>query len=119
MQKVPDKISPYCVPGLRPQSGRRAKHSCERDLIRKCAEVFGTTPEAMQTKSRKTEAVTARYVAMHLLRFAFNYSLHEAGFVFLKDHATVSHGTKTVRNRMRYKDFRERYDKVCSAIGFE
>ncbi|MDD2525736.1 MAG: chromosomal replication initiator protein DnaA, partial [Bacteroidales bacterium] len=55
------------------------------------------------TKSRKREIVQARQIAMYLAKKHTEYSLSRIGEILgKKDHATVLHACKTVKNQMEY-----------------
>jgi len=55
------------------------------------------------SKSRKREIVQARQIAMYLAKKHTEYSLSRIGEVLgKKDHATVLHACKTVKNQMDY-----------------
>jgi hypothetical protein len=57
--------------------------------------------EEIKSKTRKREVCFPRQVAMYLIKANTNYSLAHIGKIFNgKDHATVLHASRTVRNLM-------------------
>lgn len=64
-------------------------------------------------KHRKRILVLPRQVHMVLAHKTFGLSLSEAGKIYEKDHATVIHAAKTVRNLWQTdKDFRKSYASI-------
>ena len=55
-----------------------------------------------KSKSRKTDVVLGRQMAMYLVRKHTNMSLSRIGSFFNKDHATVLHSVKVIDNYMFY-----------------
>ena len=89
-------ISPYAVPGViifGPQ-----------ELIESIVSIlYNFKDDEMKQKTRKGEVVEARQICMALYYHLFRNkgaTLAEAGAPFEKDHATVLHAMKTIRNRL-------------------
>jgi|GEM_PF-26415 len=64
------------------------------------AKRFGLTPEALSGKRRDREAVSARQIAMHLMRELTEMSLPGIGSLFGRDHTTVLHSCDKVRSQI-------------------
>ena len=114
-------MNAYSYPGLR-MAARQIKESnrpSADEVITACAEAWGTCRKEMETKTRVSNVVMARFAAMYLFRFALNYSIHAAGRPFGKDHSTVIYATKVVRQMLIYPEFQERFSGVCYKIGYK
>jgi chromosomal replication initiator protein len=92
----------YAIPGL------KSKDELVTEIV---AEIWQIPKEALLTKTRKREVVEARQVLMAHKKKETGNSLAKVGRSFLKDHATVLHAIKTVKNlRETDKAFRRKYD---------
>lgn len=114
-------MNAYSYPGMR-LAARQIKESnrpSADEVISACAEAWGTSRGEMESKTRISNVVMARYASMHLFRFALNYSVHAAGRPFGKDHSTVIYATKVVRQMLIYPEFRERFSRVCYKIWYK
>ncbi len=70
-------------------------------IIKVVSSYFNLTPELLQAKSRKREIVQARQIAIYFSKKMTNYSLSAIGAEMGgKNHATVLHSFKTVKNMM-------------------
>ena len=81
-------------------------------MICKCS---GVSVEELQEqkKYRKKELVAARQIHMAILRVVFKKSLNKSGEPYDKDHATVLHSVKTVKNLVETNSvYRRRYRPV-------
>jgi len=68
-------------------------------IIKVVSSHFNLEPEVLQAKNRKREIVQARQIAMFFSKKMTNYSLSAIGAeIGGKDHATVLHSYKTVKN---------------------
>jgi chromosomal replication initiator protein len=68
-------------------------------IQQKVCDFYGLKPDALQSKTRKREIVQARQVAMYFSKNLTNSSLSAIGAVIgRRDHATVLHACKTVKN---------------------
>ncbi len=74
---------------------------------------------SLESKSRKREIVDARQISMYLAKEYTSKSLSTIGqFIGKKDHSTVLHAYKSVRNMMdTNKKFRETIEELCSRLG--
>jgi len=66
---------------------------------------FGLAPDALSGKKRDRDIVTARQIAMHLLRELTEMSLPGIGQIFGgRDHSTVLHACDRVKSQMPFDD---------------
>ena len=79
---------------------------------------FGLEPSAIHTKSRKRDVVQARQIAMYLAKNNTDYSASKIGtLIGGKDHATVLHACKTIRElREVDKAFRAEVDEIQATL---
>ena len=79
---------------------------------------FGLEPSAIHTKSRKRDVVQARQIAMYLAKNNTDYSASKIGtLIGGKDHATVLHACKTIRElREVDKTFRAEVDEIQATL---
>ena len=94
-KESPPTMSPYVIPGIRRGvfSHQDVIHIACRHLSIDSGSIFG--------KSRKRELVNARQVCMYFMRKFFpEMSLASVGEVFKKDHATVLHSIRVVKDQM-------------------
>ena len=85
-------------------------------LLRVCAQATGVSYEEALSRSRKIEAVFARYLSMYLLRSIeiegkILYSLPAIGVIYFRDHSSVVHGIKEVKKvgNKKWKDGRREW----------
>jgi chromosomal replication initiator protein len=68
-------------------------------ILDKVCDYYGIKPELLQSRSRKREIVQARQVAMYFSKNFTNSSLSSIGaLIGGRDHATVLHACKAVKN---------------------
>ncbi len=68
-------------------------------IVKTVTEHFNVDPEALHSRSRKREIVTARQVAMYFAKKLTKLPLSAIGVqIGKRDHATVLHADKTVKN---------------------
>ena len=85
--------SAYMYPGV------QRVRTTEYDVIKETCAHYDVTYTEMMGKRRYRKYVWARHVAMYLIRSYFpQRSLQQIGNIFNKDHATVLHGIRVVRN---------------------
>lgn len=97
-------MNPYVYPGIRDTG----------DITCLVAGMLGFTIEELQArrKSRKRPYVEARQIIVYFLN-RYGMTLGAAGMVFKKDHATVLHSIRAVRNMYdTNKDFAHMIDKI-------
>ena len=83
-QRTDSGISPECS-------------SKGRAIVTEVALAFGVTVEDIMGRSKVPKITKARSVAMVALRQQ-NFSLHEVGRFFDRDHGTILHAMKTVKH---------------------
>jgi len=71
-------------------------------IIKEVAKYFGLTVEQVLAKGRLRENAMARFIAMFFIRKYCKLSWVKIGEYFLKDHATVIHGVRQVRNLLQF-----------------
>ena len=87
--------SVYAIPGI-----IRGAFS-ERDLVRVVCDFYGADSNMLDQKTRKREVVLPRQVCMYFIREMFpNLTFENIGFIFKKDHATVMHAIKVMKDLM-------------------
>ena len=91
----------------------------DKTFLRVC-EVFKTDPVEVITskKPRKRELVLTRQASMTLAKIKSKLSLTQIGAKFNKDHATVLHSVRTIKN-LRATDRIFREDTDCLFKGLE
>lgn len=71
------------------------------DILRVTAQQFGLEPDALRSKGRRQELVTARQVAMYLVREMTSHSYPEIGQFFGgRDHTTVMYAVQKVGDQL-------------------
>jgi len=85
-------------------------------IIKKVASEEGLTIEEIKSNLRKQSYVTVRHKAMFLIKKFTKLSYSEVGELFNgKDHATVIHACKSVRNQMDvYPNYRKKLNEIIS-----
>tara|TARA_R110000803_G_scaffold21216_2_gene53666 strand:- start:12432 stop:13019 length:588 start_codon:yes stop_codon:yes gene_type:complete len=63
---------------------------------------YGLEENYEKSRSRSTDFVKGRQMAMYLIRTSTKLSLSSIGQMFGKDHATVLHSIKTIKNYLFY-----------------
>ena len=97
-----------------------AKTSSADDMCAKVAEAvsvtMGVTVSDMMTRTKVARICWARMVAMHLCRALTKRSLFEVGRHFGRDHGTVTHANRAVRNQLEVDPvFRAQVQRCTSA----
>ena len=102
------KIDPYIYAGLNVH--KENARSINLIIARRC----GVTVQQLEGRSRKQPIATARQLAMHFIRDKNpTLSLASIGEMFGRDHATVIHAIKTVKNLEETDpDFRELFRSI-------
>jgi len=80
----PNRVSTQCA-----ESGHR--------IVAEVAKAFGVTPSSIMGRDRSPKTCKARHVAMVAL-YNQNGSFAETGRFFDRDHATIIHALKSVKN---------------------
>ncbi|MEA3451807.1 MAG: chromosomal replication initiator protein DnaA, partial [Bacteroidota bacterium] len=82
-------------------------------IIQIVGDYFNISVKAIKAKTRKREVVQARQLAMHFSKKYTKKSLTTIGAEFSRDHSTVVHANKTVKNLIDTdKSFRQFYDEI-------
>ena len=69
------------------------------------------------TRSRKREIVEARQVSMLIASYTTGFSYAGIGMQFNRDHASVSHAKKVLRNLFEFDvDICNRFIKICNEL---
>ena len=81
------------------------------DIVCNCARI--DKKELLLNRTKKREFVIPRQVHMAFLHKTFSISQDEVGAIYDRDHATVLHSCKTVKNEINtYADYREKWAPV-------
>ncbi|MCX7954289.1 MAG: chromosomal replication initiator protein DnaA [Bacteroidales bacterium] len=94
---------------------KNTKYEMSIDFIQKVVcEYFDITPEMLKQKTRKHEIVQARQIIMFFARMYTKKSLSVIGsIVGGKDHATVLHACKAIKNLMETnKKFKQQIEEI-------
>ena len=88
------------------------------NIIETVCSHFGLETAAIHTKSRKRDVVQARQIAMYLAKNNTDYSTSKIGtLIGGKDHATVLHACKTVRELKEVdKAFKAELEEIQTAL---
>lgn len=88
------------------------------DIINTVCKHFNLETTAIHTKSRKREVVQARQVAMYLAKGFTDFSTAKIGtLIGNKDHATVLHACKTIKEQKEVdKSFRAEIDEIQATL---
>ena len=88
------------------------------NIIETVCSHFGLEPATIHTKSRKRDVVQARQIAMYLAKNHTDYSASKIGmFIGNKDHATVLHACKTIRELKEVdKTFKAELEEIQTAL---
>lgn len=98
--------SPYALPGIKTET--------IEDIA---AEVWGINKELLPIKTRKQEVVEARHVLMDYRRNVMKQTLYLTASYYNKDHASVLHSKKRVKEFNKTdKEFRRKYDEFYQLI---
>jgi chromosomal replication initiator protein len=85
----------FAFPGITGQK------SSLRELVdRLLYELEVPSIDVLQDKTRKREVVSKRQIIMYILRWHGGFTLTQIGTIFRKDHATVLHSERAVKNDM-------------------
>lgn len=68
------------------------------NIIDACIDYFDITRTSLLSKTRKKEVSACRHVAMYLVRKYTRYSHEKSGKLFNRDHTTVIHAERRVRD---------------------
>jgi len=81
------------------------------------ADIWGFAPELIIKKTRKREVVEARQVVMVYRHKTLKKSQVEAAKPYGKDHATVVHSQKTIKNLLETNTiFKDKYERFYKCV---
>jgi len=90
-------INPYAIPGVMRMEVRSSTVSRILDILK---ETYGVTYNDLRLPTRKTDICVPRQLAMYWIKYLCpDITLKDTGRMFDKDHATVLHAIKVIKNR--------------------
>jgi len=105
-------IHPYIYVGL------NSHEATQSAIISSISHVLKIPLKVLVSKDRKRDVVEARQIAMYFLRKNHNLPYTAIGRMFRRDHATVIHACRQVKNLLDYHiEFRKKYFRVASYIS--
>lgn len=109
-------IRKYKEGETRPMTAREIKAEGIKGIIERVAKHVEMKPIFIQQKTRKREVVEARQLVHAIAKEHLMMSLSKIGWaVGKKDHATVLHSAKTVRNLIDTDlTYRNKYDEIIN-----
>lgn len=91
----------HVMPGIRERDRPTLRKPTDQErIITLVAEYYGYPVDKLMKKNRKKELVWARQVAIYLLHKVYKISMCVVGDLFDRDHTTVIHSCKKVKNIM-------------------
>ncbi len=94
-----------------------AKKITTEDIIQKCAEHFGTTPDMIKGTQRSIEIKTARQFAIYLTREILDLSFPNIAQSFNKNHTTILYSYEKMKKDMQTdKAMREKIEELTNLI---
>lgn len=104
-------MSVYAYPGIKDVVISRINNDEQVYSVKVLvAKYYGVTVQSLSMKSRKREIVTARQMAMVLIKNNSVFSLKKIGMSFGgRDHSTVIHAVQTIQD-LCFSDQKIRYD---------
>ena len=110
--EIVKEVSPYAIPGIL----RQHKLIDIKQVV--CGET-GIEVEDLELVTRKKEIVRSRQLAQALTRWILKWGYHKIGLeIGKKDHATVLHAIRTVRNDYQTdKNYREMVGRILCLLG--
>lgn len=92
----------------------------EYNIIETVCEHCDVEFKQLYSKSRAANIVEARQLASYFIYFLTEHSLKSTGRMLNRDHATVMHSIKVVRNQIEFnKKYREKYNLIYLKILFK
>ena len=87
-------------------------------IIEIVADHFHISIEQMMSKSRSSDVSKPRQIAMYLCKSMTNYTTESIGKIFGKDHSTIIHGVKKVKEEYEQNpELRETIDTIRKKIN--
>lgn len=81
-----------------------------KDLMKKCARAFNTTPEALVSEHKHRPICHARWSLYWALRQRFGWSYPRIGRMCARDHTSIIYGIRRIDD----PDFQRRYPEVVA-----
>ena len=86
-------------------------------IIQKVIDHYRVSTYHMRSRNRDGEYVKARHLFFYLMREHTRATLNDIGAVLSRDHATVLHGWRSVKNQIElYSDFRKEIEPIQNVI---
>lgn len=92
-------ISAYAIPGVE----KGLPHKAEV-IIKSVCDYFQITRENIKGRNRKRDVVTARHIAMYLLRNKTDLTLLNIGKKLYRDHTSVIHAMRKINDFIYIND---------------
>ena len=87
-------------------------------IINQVSEHYRISPHALRTKDRHGNLVKARHLYCYFMREFTHLSLTEIGEYINRDHATIIHGWRSIKNQLEsYGYFRKEIDPLEKRIS--
>lgn len=96
-------ISPYIIPGLTINKGKKVAISADQ-IIKFVCETHEISKEDLIKKTRKKELVKARFMAYWFIKNNTSLGLVSIGKLFSRDHSTVIHGIRDHSDNFERRD---------------
>ena len=102
-------MNPYLIPGVMRMEVRSATVSRIIDIIEN---TYGLPYKTMRKKTRKKEICIPRQIAFFWIKYLCpDISLTDIGKMFCRDHATVLHSIKCVKNRDYHQEMQAYFNR--------
>jgi chromosomal replication initiator protein len=104
---------------LRNEINRLKGYSVETDLdkiLLATSEVTGVEFNAIKGKTRHAEVVTARHLALYIMRNKFGKTSIELGKYFVRDHSTIFHAINKVELYLSMPQFYKKENEYLNQI---
>lgn len=72
------------------------------NIIDSVCKYFNVTPKELRMRKRNRELVDPRHICMYLIKMKTNMQVTKIGDLFDRDHTTVLHGVKSVKNQLTH-----------------
>ena len=94
------EINYWTIPAVRRHKlNLRQREALANEIIVKVCTYYNITNEDIRGKKRYREQVTARHMAMYLIRNKVGLKLKAIGDLFGRDHSTVMHGIASIQDQ--------------------
>jgi chromosomal replication initiator protein len=97
---IDDQLTRLALHKLAPEAAPRRPRLEIRAVLDVVAAFFGTTHEAMASRSRRRDVLVPRQTAMYLCRRYTDHPLQSIARAFDRDHPAVSNAVKVIERRM-------------------